>query len=281
MASQYISLPGNRTLDITEPLIMGILNVTSDSFSDGGLYNTPQAALKQACSMFADGAQIIDVGGESTRPGAQPISEEEECERVVPVVKAIAENLDVIISVDTSSPLVIQECVTLGAHMWNDIRALQRPNAIEVAAQLDVAVCLMHMQGDPKTMQHNPHYADVCTEVRDFLKQRAQACLDAGIAHDKIILDPGFGFGKTQADNYSLLKHLKELCQLGYPVLSALSRKSMIGHATQQTVPSERITGSVAGALISVIEGASIVRVHDVAQTAQALAVFKAMQQAE
>lgn len=280
MTGNILSLTGNRTLDLTTPQIMGILNVTSDSFSDGGLYTTVDAALKQAQAMVKAGAAVIDVGGESTRPGAQTVSVDEECSRVVPVVKAIAENLDVVISVDTSSPEVMRECAALGAHMWNDIRALQRPDALQTAAQLGVAVCLMHMQGDPQTMQVKPHYENVLTEVSDFLLQRTKLCLDAGIKQDKIMLDPGFGFGKSAADNYTLLKHLDEICKLGYPVLSALSRKSMIGYATHQDVPAERIVGSVSGAVISIMKGAAMVRVHDVAQTAQAVAVFNAMQDA-
>lgn len=280
MTGNILSLTGNRSLDLSTPKIMGILNVTSDSFSDGGLYTTVDAALKQAQAMVKAGAAVIDVGGESTRPGAQTVSVDEECARVVPVVKAIAENLDTVISVDTSSPEVMRECAALGAHMWNDIRALQRPDALQTAAQLGVAVCLMHMQGNPQTMQDKPHYEDVLTEVSNFLLQRTKSCLDAGIKQDKIMLDPGFGFGKSVTDNYTLLKHLDEICKLGYPVLSALSRKSMIGYATHQDVPAERVLGSVSGAVISIMKGAAMVRVHDVAQTAQAFAVFNAMQDA-
>lgn len=280
MTGNILSLTGNRSLDLSTPKIMGILNVTSDSFSDGGLYTTVDAALKQAQAMVKAGAAVIDVGGESTRPGAQTVSVDEECARVVPVVKAIAENLDTVISVDTSSPEVMRECAALGAHMWNDIRALQRPDALQTAAQLGVAVCLMHMQGNPQTMQDKPHYEDVLTEVSNFLLQRTKICLDAGIQQDKIMLDPGFGFGKSVTDNYTLLKHLDEICKLGYPVLSALSRKSMIGYATHQDVPAERVLGSVSGAVISIMKGAAMVRVHDVAQTAQAFAVFNAMQYA-
>lgn len=215
MTGNILSLTGNRSLDLSTPKIMGILNVTSDSFSDGGLYTTVDAALKQAQAMVKAGAAVIDVGGESTRPGAQTVSVDEECARVVPVVKAIAENLDTVISVDTSSPEVMRECAALGAHMWNDIRALQRPDALQTAAQLGVAVCLMHMQGNPQTMQDKPHYEDVLTEVSNFLLQRTKICLDAGIQQDKIMLDPGFGFGKSVTDNYTLLKHLDEICKLG------------------------------------------------------------------
>lgn len=276
----YVIHACKRSLDLSSPKIMGILNVTPDSFSDGGKYQGLDAALAQAELMVKQGAAIIDVGGESTRPGADLVSVEEELERTVPVVEAIAKNLDIMISVDTSTPQVIRECVSVGAHMWNDIRALQRPQALETAAQLDVAVCLMHMQGDPKTMQLKPHYENVCEEVQNFLLERAQVAQNAGISKDKIILDPGFGFGKSVDENYQLLKNLNKLCAQGYPVLSALSRKSMIGHVTGQTNPGERIVGSVAGAVCSLMQGAAIVRVHDVSETAQALAVFNAMQNA-
>lgn len=271
-----------RTLDLSTPKIMGILNVTPDSFSDGGKFNNPKAALKQASLMVKQGASIVDIGGESTRPGANAISLEEELNRTVPVVEVIAKELDVMISIDTSSPEVIEACVNAGAHLWNDIRALQRPHAVEMAKKLDVAVCLMHMQGDPKTMQKAPSYENVCKEVNDFLLQRAQVLLDAGISKDKIILDPGFGFGKGLMDNYQLLADLKRLVQQsGFIILSALSRKSMIGGVTKQTVAAERVSGSVAGALISVMNGAQIVRVHDVAETWQALQVFNIYKQAE
>lgn len=269
----------NRTLDLSTPKIMGILNVTPDSFSDGGLYQQVDAALKQASLMCQHGASIIDIGGESTRPGADAVSCAEELERVVPVVAAIAKELDVMISVDTSTPEVMQACVSEGAHMWNDIRALTRPQAVETAAKLGTAVCLMHMQGTPKTMQEQPHYEDVCKEVSDFLLERAQICLQHGIAQERIVLDPGFGFGKTLGANYKLLAHIHKLCDLGYPVLSALSRKSMIGAVTGQEKAHERITGSVTGAVLSVLQGASIVRVHDVKATAEALAVVHAYQE--
>lgn len=278
--SSYCITVGQRSLDLSSPKIMGILNVTPDSFSDGGKYQSLDAALAQAEKMVQQGASIIDVGGESTRPGADPVSLDEELQRTVPVVEALAQRLDVMISVDTSTPEVMRECVAVGAHMWNDIRALQRPQAVETAAQLGVAVCLMHMQGDPKTMQIQPHYEDVCKEVTDFLLDRAKVCEAAGISSDKIILDPGFGFGKSVDENYQLLQHLDQLCQHGYAVLSALSRKSMIGLVTGQTNPAQRIVGSVAGAVCSFMKGAALVRVHDVAETAQALAVFNAMQNA-
>lgn len=270
----------NRTLDLSTPQIMGILNVTPDSFSDGGKYQNLEVALEQARRMVEQGATIIDIGGESTRPGADSVSCAEELERVVPVVSAISRELDVMISVDTSTPEVMQESVKAGAHLWNDVRALTRPHALEIAAALKVAVCVMHMQGDPKTMQLKPHYENVCQEVSDFLLERAQACRQAGIAPDQIVLDPGFGFGKSVTENYQLLKHIGQLVKLGYPVLSALSRKSMLGAVTGQKDPASRVVSSVTGAVLSVLQGASIVRVHDVKETAEALAVLQAYQNA-
>ena len=267
-----------RSLDLASPKIMGILNVTPDSFSDGGKYLGCDAALRHAETMVKDGAAIIDVGGESTRPGADPVSEAQELERVVPVVEAIAQNLDVMVSVDTSSPQVMTECAQAGAHLWNDIRALQRPQAVATAAHLGVAVCLMHMQGDPKTMQVKPSYQDVVVEVQHFLAERAAACEQAGIPAERIILDPGFGFGKSMADNYRLLNHLAELSLKDrYFVLSALSRKTMIGAVTGQQVAAERVIGSVTAAFFSLEQHAQIVRVHDVKETYQALQIYQAL----
>lgn len=269
-----------RSLDLSSPKIMGILNVTPDSFSDGGKFLGRDAAIRHAEAMVQDGAAIIDVGGESTRPGADPVSEEQELERVVPVVEAIAQNLDVMVSVDTSSPQVMTESAQAGAHIWNDIRALQRPLAVATAAQLEVAVCLMHMQGDPKTMQVKPSYHDVVAEVKNFLQERAQACEQAGIPAERIILDPGFGFGKSVADNYRLLNHLTELSlNERYFVLSALSRKTMIGAATGQQVAAERVVGSVTAAFFSMEQHAQIVRVHDVKETYQALQIYQALRE--
>lgn len=281
MAPARILSTKGRVLDLSTPKIMGILNVTPDSFSDGGKFNDLEHALAQAKLMVEEGADIIDIGGESTRPGADTVSLEEELHRVVPVVKAIASELDVMISVDTSSPEVMEQSVAAGAHLWNDIRALQRDGAVEMAAKLDVAVCLMHMQGDPKTMQINPTYTDVVKEVTDFLHDRAKVCMDAGIPKDKIILDPGFGFGKTLEENYKLLNHLPELTKgTDFHLLSALSRKSMVGVAvTGKTVASERVVASVTAAFYSFLQGAHIVRVHDVKETKEALQVFNAIKQ--
>lgn len=259
---------------------MGILNVTPDSFSDGGKFLGFEQALAQARLMVESGAAIIDVGGESTRPGADLVSVEEEMRRVVPVVEAIGKELDVMISVDTSTPEVMEECVKVGAHLWNDIRALQRPGAIEMAAKLDVAVCLMHMQGDPKTMQLKPTYNDVLKEVTEFLRERATLCEQAGIPKERIILDPGFGFGKTVEENYLLLNNLSKLTAgTDYHLLSALSRKSMIGAATGQTIAADRVIGSVSAAFYSFMQGAHLVRVHDVEETYEALQVFNAIKQ--
>lgn len=270
-----------RTLDLTTPKIMGILNVTPDSFSDGGRFNTMDNALRHAGEMLREGAAIIDVGGESTRPGAAEVSLEEELERVVPVVEKISQNLDVMISVDTSQPRVMEEAVKAGAHIWNDIRALRLEGAEHKAAELNIPVILMHMQGKPRTMQQAPHYENVVTEVRDFLLERAESAMKAGVLKENIILDPGFGFGKSVEDNFRLLNHLEDLCDLGYPLLSALSRKSMLGAATGITVASERVVSSVAGHLISVMKGASLIRVHDVKESFEALRVFDAMRETE
>lgn len=266
-----------KVLNLNQPAIMGILNVTPDSFSDGGRYNTLSKALEHAETMVREGAVIIDIGGESTRPGAAAVSVEEEIARVVPVVRALSAELDVMISVDTSQPQVMSEAYRAGAHIWNDIRALRLPHALETAASLNIPVILMHMQGQPRTMQQAPHYDDTVREVKDFLLQRAEAALQAGVKKENIILDPGFGFGKSVADNFILLNDLEQLCALGYPLLSALSRKSMLKAACGIESAQERVIPSVAGHLISVMKGASIVRVHDVRQTREALDVFNAM----
>lgn len=267
----------HKVLKLDTPQIMGILNVTPDSFSDGGKWYHVDKALEHATLMVKQGATIIDIGGESTRPGAKAVPLEEELKRVIPAVEAISKNLDVMISIDTSQPIVMQEAVKAGAHIWNDIRALRLEGALEMAASLQVPVILMHMQGDPKTMQVNPHYTDVVKEVKEFLLQRVEDALKAGIKKENIILDLGFGFGKSPKHNYQLLDHMQEFVDLGYPVLSALSRKSMIGAATQIEEPNQRVVGSVAGALLSIERGAQLVRVHDVKETRQAFDVYKAM----
>jgi len=260
-----------RTLDLSSPAVMGILNVTPNSFSDGGRFADPGAALTQARRMVADGAAIIDVGGESTRPGAAPASLQEELDRVVPVIEAITRELDVLVSVDTMKPEVMRAAVAAGAGLINDVLALQAPGAIETAAASGAAVCLMHMQGTPRTMQQDPHYEDVVREVGDFLQERAGACRAAGIPADRIALDPGFGFGKTLDHNLQLLRGLGGLGR-GYPLLVGLSRKSMLGKLTGRPVD-QRLAGSIALAALAVAAGARIVRCHDVAETVDAVRV--------
>lgn len=266
-----------KSLNLDHPAIMGILNVTPDSFSDGGMWNDTQKAYDHAALMIEQGAKIIDVGGESTRPGASAVSIDEEIARVVPVVSKLASSFDVMISVDTSQPEVMQAAYDEGAHIWNDIRALQMEGALEKAATLDIPVILMHMQGQPRTMQQNPTYKDVVAEVAKFLLDRAEVALKAGVRRENIIFDPGFGFGKSANDNYLLLNSLEKLCSLGYPLLSALSRKSMLGAATGIEKASDRVVASVSGHLISVMKGACMVRVHDVKETAEALKIYTAM----
>lgn len=255
-----------------QPVIMGILNVTPDSFSDGGQFNTPDAAFAHARRMSETGARIIDVGGESTRPGAAPVTIVQELDRVLPVIERMRGELGVTISIDTSKPEVMRAAVASGAAMINDVRALRTPGAVEAARELNVPVCLMHMLGEPRTMQLNPQYDDVVTEVRDFLVGRAVACTEAGIPRDYVVIDPGFGFGKTLAHNLSLLGRLDTLVQTGYPVLVGLSRKSMLG-AILDRPADQRVHGSVALALMAYLRGARIFRVHDVAATADALRV--------
>ena len=268
-----------RVLDMSGCHVMGILNVTPDSFSDGGRYNTVEVALARAREMVADGAAFIDVGGESTRPGATPVSVEEELERVCPVVEAIARDLDVVVSVDTSSPQVMAEGVKLGAGMINDVRALQRDGAPEVVANAGVPVCVMHIQGEPDTMQDDPRYRNVRREVSSFLTERMRVIEKAGVRPDNIILDPGFGFGKSPQHNLQLLASLEQLQLLGHPILVGMSRKSMLGHITGRDV-SERLPASLAAATISAMKGASIIRVHDVRETVDAVKVVTAMEEA-
>jgi dihydropteroate synthase len=268
-----------RVLDMSGCHVMGILNVTPDSFSDGGRYNTVEIALARAREMVADGAAFIDVGGESTRPGATPVSVEEELERVCPVVEAIARDLGVVVSVDTSSPQVMAEVVRLGAGMINDVRALQRDGAPEVVASVGVPVCVMHIQGEPDTMQDDPRYRNVRREVSSFLTERMRVIEKAGVRPDNIILDPGFGFGKSPQHNLQLLASLEQLQLLGHPILVGISRKSMLGHITGRDV-SERLPASLAAATISAMKGASIIRVHDVRETVDAVKVVTAMEEA-
>lgn len=259
---------------------MGVLNVTPDSFSDGGIYQTPRRAIERGLALAAAGADIVDIGGESTRPGASRPSVGEELERVIPVVAGLRSRSDVLISVDTSEPEVMAAAVAAGADMLNDVRALGRPEALAAAAAAGVPVCLMHMQGTPATMQQAPRYQDVFGEVLAFLMERVAACVAAGLPRDSLIIDPGFGFGKTLEHNLALLRRLDELVATGLPVLAGLSRKSMIGQLTGETsgVPADRLGGSLALALSARARGARIVRVHDVAATVQALRVMDGLE---
>ena len=281
MQINYKNFQGSdRLLDLTSPKIMGILNFTPDSFSDSGKFFTLDKALFQVEKMLNDGADIIDIGGESTRSNAEIVTLEQELERVVPLVEAVRKRFDCLISVDSSKAEVFRQSALVGADILNDIRALQEPNALETAVELGLPVCLMHMQGTPQNMQQNPEYDDVVEEVADFLNQRIFACTMAGIPKEHIILDVGFGFGKTVQHNYQLLKHLNAFVASGYPVLAGLSRKSMIGNVVNKPVD-QRVAGSIAGALLAVQNGAKIVRVHDVAETADALKVWQAMNECE
>ncbi len=267
---------GVRSLDLTRPQVMGILNVTPDSFSDGGLHDSIQTSMNHAAAMVKAGATILDVGGESTRPGAAEVSESEELDRVVPVIERLTETLDVLVSVDTSKPAVIRAAVSAGAGLINDVRALQLPGALEAAAEQQAGVCLMHMQGDPQTMQASPFYEDIVTEINDFLSDRCAACSTVGIADDRLIIDPGFGFGKTLEHNLQLLAQLNRISVRNLPLLFGASRKGTIG--TLLNAPLEdRLVGSVAMALMAVERGARIVRVHDVKETVQALTIFNAV----
>jgi dihydropteroate synthase len=267
---------GGKSIVLDRPRIMGILNTTPDSFSDGGQWSDIDRALHHALDMVSEGADIIDIGGESTRPGAQAVPVEEELERVIRLIERLSGEIDIPISVDTSKPEVMREAVSAGAGMINDVYALRQEGAIEAAAQLGVPVCLMHMQGEPRTMQSHPQYSDVVGEVAAFLSSRARVCMDAGIPADQIVVDPGFGFGKSMAHNLALLEGLPALAELGYPVLAGLSRKSMLGAITGREA-GKRTSASVAAALLAVQNGAAIVRVHDVAETADALKVLAAL----
>lgn len=262
-------------LNLSTPQVMGILNVTPDSFSDGGTHNSLNDAVNHAAKLIAEGASIIDIGGESTRPGASDVSIDEELQRVVPVVEAIRQRFDVWISVDTSKAQVITESANAGASIINDIRSLQELGALEAAAKTGLPVCIMHMQGDPKTMQQSPHYENVLMDVDRFLQENIQRCVDAGIEKNQIILDPGFGFGKNLAHNYQLLAHLSELHHFGLPILAGMSRKSMVGQLLN-VPPQERVAGSVACAVIAAMQGAQIIRVHDVKETVDAMKVVQA-----
>jgi dihydropteroate synthase len=266
----------DRTLELRDPVVMGVLNVTPDSFSDGGVFADPQAAIAQGVRLAAEGAALIDVGGESTRPGAEPVSVAEELSRVVPVIRGLRAATGAILSVDTSKPEVMAAAAAAGAGLINDVRALRAPGALAAARASGCAVCLMHMQGEPRTMQQAPVYADVVAEVRAFLDERVLACRAAGIAPGQLLIDPGFGFGKTFAHNLTLLRHLSELTRADVPLLVGLSRKSLLGKLTGRTA-SERVSGSVALAVIAALRGARIIRAHDVAATVDALKVTAAL----
>ena len=263
-------------LQASEPLVMGILNVTPDSFSDGGHFTDHASALAHVQKMVTEGAEIIDLGGESTRPGAQAVSIDDELERTIPVISLLQDELDVMISIDTSKPEVMKAAVEAGACLINDVRALREPGAIEMAAQLDVPVCLMHMQGEPRTMQAEPHYDDVVAEVKTFLQAQLQACRDAGIQDDYLIIDPGFGFGKNLKHNLKLFQQLESLHQLNAPLLVGVSRKSMIEKLLGRSVE-ERMPASVAMAGLATWMGAKILRVHDVKETVDAVRMIHAI----
>jgi dihydropteroate synthase len=265
-----------RPLDLSRTAIMGVLNVTPDSFSDGGAFLARERAMARAVEMAAEGADIIDVGGESTRPGAQPVSAQQELDRVIPVIEALREAVAVPVSIDTFKPEVMRAAVAAGAGFINDVTALRQPGALAIAAALDVPVCLMHMQGEPRSMQDSPEYGDVVAEVGAFLRARIEACAAVGIPRARLLIDPGFGFGKTLEHNLTLLRRLSELRTLGVPMLVGLSRKSMIGKALDLPVD-RRLHASVALALIAVQNGARVVRVHDVRATRDAIRMYEAV----
>lgn len=263
---------GDRFIDLSSAKVMGILNVTPDSFSDGGSFNHLDAALSQANLMLEEGADFIDIGGESTRPGAKQVEVQEELDRVIPVIEALQQRFDTVISIDTSKAQVMKEAVATGASLINDVCALQAPGALQAALEAKVPVCLMHMQGQPRVMQHNPQYADVVQEVLDFLQQRIDSCQQAGIEKSQLIVDPGFGFGKSLEHNYEMLTYLEMFHQLKVPVLAGMSRKSMLGSLLERD-PQQRLAGNIAVATIAAQKGAQIIRVHDVKETVDAVKV--------
>jgi len=270
-----MSLPcGDKRLRLDKPHVMGVLNVTPDSFSDGGQFFSHETAFRHALDMVQAGATLIDIGGESTRPGAAPVTVAEELDRVVPLVERLHREIDAVISVDTSTPDVMRESAKAGAGLINDIRALQQPGALQAAADTGLAVCLMHMQGTPATMQQKPHYQDVVQEVKDWLLARVEACVAAGIARDRLLLDPGIGFGKNDMHNLTLLRELSQLSATGLPLLVGVSRKSMIGRLLDRKVD-DRLAGSLALALLAVQKGAVIMRVHDVRETVDVLTMMQ------
>lgn len=264
-------------LDLSQPQVMGILNVTPDSFSDGGKYHTSDLAVQRAEEMIQQGATIIDIGGESTRPNATAVSVEQELARVIPVVEALRHH-GVTLSVDTSQPEVIRQAVAAGAHIWNDVRALTRENALATAVELDIPVILMHMRGEPQTMNQLANYTNVIAQVKQELQQRIDCALAQGMKKERIILDVGFGFAKNTQHNLEILKHFAQFTEMGYPLLSALSRKRFIGDVLQITQADERVIGSVVGHLLSIQQGANIVRVHDVKATVEAIKLWQVIQ---
>ena len=261
-----------KALDLTTPQVMGIVNITPDSFSDGGKYHQLESALRHVESMIEAGTAIIDIGGESTRPGAADVNVEKELARVIPVIAAIRQRFDCWISIDTSKALVMTEAVNAGADLINDVRALQEVGALDAAAKANVPICLMHMQGQPRTMQSDPHYVDLITDVNQFLNERIQACEQYGITRQQLILDPGFGFGKTMAHNYQLLAQLEQFHQFGLPLLAGMSRKSMISKLLNKP-PMDCVAGSLACATIAAMKGAQIIRVHDAQETIDVIQV--------
>lgn len=270
-------LCGKYQLTLNRPHVMGIVNVTPDSFSDGGKFSSADLAVEHALKLIAEGADILDIGGESTRPGAAIVSLDEELKRVIPVIEALSKACNVPISIDTYKPEVMRQAITAGADIVNDVRALQEPNALQIVAQSNVGVCLMHMQGTPQTMQLEPHYVDVVSEVKQFLVDRMNAALAHDIVKNRILLDPGFGFGKTRAHNIALIQHLDELNLIGLPLLVGLSRKSVLGSIAGGD-EGQRLYASIAASVISAMKGAKILRVHDVKATVDALKVVTAIQ---
>jgi len=268
---------GKYQLTLNRPHVMGIVNVTPDSFSDGGKFLSTDLAVEHALKLITEGADILDIGGESTRPGAAVVSLDEELKRVIPVIEALGENCNVPISIDTYKPEVMRQAIAAGADIVNDVRALQEPNALDIISNSNVGVCLMHMQGMPQTMQLEPHYRDVVREVKQFLIERMNAALAHGIVGNRILLDPGFGFGKTRTHNIALIQHLDELNEIGQPLLVGLSRKSVLGSIAGGDEV-QRLNASIAASVISAMKGAKIIRVHDVKATVEALKVVTAIQ---
>ncbi len=275
--AHLLQFTDGKVLDLSSAKVMGVLNITPDSFSDGGKFNTKDQALKQAIKMVEDGAAIIDIGGESTRPNAKKVSVVEELDRVIPIIESIKQELDTIVSIDTSKAEVMSEAILAGADMINDVCALSADGALAIAVKTKVPVCIMHMSGDPTTMQQNPKYDDVVTEVLKFLSDQANKLIKAGVDKSKIIIDPGFGFGKTLAHNLTLLKNLKQFSESDFPVLVGISRKSMLGSILNTDNPADRLYGSISGAVIATMHGAKIIRAHDVKATTDAVKIANAV----